>query len=293
MQELLKELHKKKHYYLFLIPAFIFLIVFNYYPAGNALYHSFFAWDGVSYEKFIGFENYINMLSDPALIQSTKNLFILWIGRLLTWTIFPLIAASLIFNLKSEKAQYFYRVIFLVPMVVPQIVRILLWQFMYSEHGPINQFLTVIGLEHLARGWLGSFEYALYAIIGVGFPWIVGLNFLIILAGLMNINQSVIEAAYVDGATTFRRFFAIDLPLIMGQIKLVIILTTINVIKGFQLILILTDGGPGYTTTVPGLVMYHNAFNYSMMGYACAVGTILFIVLFILTYINRRFIKTQ
>jgi raffinose/stachyose/melibiose transport system permease protein len=127
----------------------------------------------------------------------------------------------------------------------------------------------------------------------VGFPWIAGINFLIYLAGLQGIPTEVMDAAAVDGATGFRRFWLIDLRLIMGQIKLLVILSVVFSLQSFVLILIMTNGGPGYASMVPGLLMYKAAFQDGRFGYACAIGTVLFVVIFALTYINMRYIRSE
>ena len=127
----------------------------------------------------------------------------------------------------------------------------------------------------------------------VGFPFVAGLNLLIYLAGLDNIPGEVIDAALLDGATGWRRFWRIDVPFITGQIKLIVILTMITQIQGFQTIILLTQGGPGYSTTVPGWVMYQNAFQFGRMGYASAIGVAMFIVMLIMTAINMRFLRSS
>ncbi len=288
-----QEISRSKILYVLLVPTFAMLVAFNYWPALTALYRSFFSWDGAFYEEYIGLGNFIEIFQDPTMLVAFKNMLLLTIGWVILRLVFPLLGAELVFNLKNEKAQYVYRVLFVIPMVIPQIVSFLLWRFMYGMHGPINEFLRVIGMGHLARGWLGDFDFALMAILAVGFPWIDAFNFLIFLAGLIAIPTSILESARLEGAVGLKRILRIDIPLIMGQIKLVVVLSLINTIREYQMVLVMTNGGPGWATMVPGLAMYQNAFHYGRMGYGSAIGTTLFVILLGLTYLNMKYVRSE
>ncbi|HHV93571.1 MAG TPA: sugar ABC transporter permease [Firmicutes bacterium] len=288
-----REVARSRTLYLLLVPTFLMLIAFNYWPAITALYRSFYDWDGAFYEQFIGLENFKEIFNDPVMITAFQNMAKLTLGWVVIRLVFPLLGAELVFNLRSTKAQYIYRVLFVVPMVIPQIVTLLLWRFMYGMYGPINEFLRVIGLGHLARGWLGDFDFALPAVLFVGFPWIDAFNFLIFLAGLIAIPSSVLETALLEGAVGLKRIIKVDIPLILGQIKLVVVLTLINSIREYQMILVMTNGGPGWATMVPGLAMYQNAFLYGRMGYGSAIGTVLFVILLGLTYLNMKYVQSE
>jgi raffinose/stachyose/melibiose transport system permease protein len=174
-------------------------------------------------------------------------------------------------------------------MVVPGIAVWLIWQFIYSDQGIVNQFLTAIGQGDLARGWLNAPHTALGSLFMIGFPFVYPIAMLIFYAGLLQIPAEVHESARLDGARALRRFFAIDLPLVLGQIRLIVVLTVITVItQSYQIVLVLTGGGPGNTTMMPGLVLYNNAFEFQRLGYACAVGVAMFIVVLLITLgINR------
>jgi raffinose/stachyose/melibiose transport system permease protein len=162
----------------------------------------------------------------------------------------------------------------------------------YSEQGLLNEFLRVIGQEDLARGWLSNPATVLWAVAFVGFPFAGGINILIYYAGLTSIPDSVHEAAHLDGATGLRKFFTIDIPMVLSQIKLLVMLTIIAGVQGFEGLLILTRGGPGFESMVPGLWMYFNAFSFQRMGYACAIGVILFLLILTLTILNLKFFRT-
>ena len=291
----LKKAIKMWYCYALLLPTLILLVVFNYYPAISALYHSLFRWDGFTAPEFVGLKNFAELLfHDEVMAISGRNIAILSGLRIVIALTVPLLAAELVFNLKSPKAGYAYRSLFVIPMVVPAVVNLLIWKFIYDpNYGVLNEALRLLGLGRLSRAWLGDYSVALYSILFVGFPWISGLWFLIFLAGLQNIPPDLFDAALIDGASSLRRIINVDIPCILGQIKLVLILSMINALQGYVGIMILTNGGPGNSTMVPGLYLYQNAFYYNRMGYGCAVGVILFVILFSLTYVNMKYIRTS
>ncbi len=285
-------LRQKGSLYLFLLPTIVFLLIFMYYPAVTAVRLSFYQWDGFSPERWVGLSNFERLFTNSVMLSSINNMLILTLARILIVLTTPLIAAELVFHLLSDRWKYWYRVIFVIPLVVPDVVTYLIWQFIFNPSvGLANVLLNNLGLSFLANEWLGDHRTVLLSLALVGFPWIAGINFLIYLAGLQNISREVLDAAAVDGATGFRRFWLIDVRLIMGQIKLLLILSIIFSLQSFVLILIMTNGGPGYSSMVPGLLMYEAAFQDGRFGYACAIGTAIFVVIFALTYINMRYIQ--
>lgn len=129
------------------------------------------------------------------------------------------------------------------------------------------------------------------SIIFVNFPWIGGITFLLYLAGLMSIPSELFEVAKLDGMNAWQRFIRLELPLVRSQVKLVMVLTIINQIQSFENVLVLTNGGPGDKTITPALYLYTKGFSYSEMGYASAIGLVLFVILLLLTLINNKFVK--
>ncbi len=288
----LSHMRRRSFCYLFLLPTFILLALFNYYPALSALYHSFFQWNGANFLQWNGIKHFFAIFEDPVMLTAFKNMFIISGFNLVISITFPLVAAALIFHLKDLKFAYFYRVMYVVPMVVPGMVTLMIWRFIYNPQvGLLNAILESFQLP--TRVWLGDFKYALYALIFIGFPWIAGTSMLIYLAGLQGIEPSLLDAAAIDGASGIKRFWYIELPLVTSQIKLIVILTLIGAIQGFTGPLVMTGGGPGTTTMVPGLWLYKNAMNYNKMGYACAIGTFLFLVTMGLTFVNMRFVQSS
>jgi raffinose/stachyose/melibiose transport system permease protein len=281
--------------YPYVIPTLLLLCIFSYFPFFSAFWHSLFVWDGVN-AQFAGLDNFAAMLNDEVLQAALPNIVILTVMGVVFALTLPLLAAEFIFNLKSERAQLVYRFVFTLPLVIPWIVVVLVWQFIYDPiDGPLNGLLTAIGLPQLAKGWLSDPSVAIYAIgmlggggTGVGFPFIAGLNLLIYLAGLNNISREVIDASKLDGVSTWQRFWMIDLPLLTGQIRIILVITIIVQIQSFQTVILLTRGGPGYATMVPGMAMYQNAFEFGRMGYASAIGVVLFLVMLVITLITMN-----
>ncbi|MHB9034206.1 MAG: carbohydrate ABC transporter permease [Anaerolineae bacterium] len=290
----LREFWLKKHLYLFLIPTFALLLVFSYYPPAFAIYNSFFQWNGFSARLFVGLNNFTQLFADTRFLNSISNLLILLGWGLAIGLSVPLIVAEIIFNLKSSKASYFYRLMFIVPMVVPGLVSTFLWRFILDPNvGLLNLLLEGVGGPEWRQPWLGGTKTALISFMIMGFPWVGGTSVLIYLAGLQGISNEILDAAQIDGATGITRFLRVDLPLVMGQVKLMLILGVIGGLQAYVGQLVLTNGGPGYATMMPGLVMYQEAFQYNRIGYANAIGLITFLVILFFTYLNMKYVRSS
>ena len=295
-KSLLARIWQARIAYLLLAPLLIGLIVTAYYPPISGLYHSLFDWNANGREVFIGLDNFKELFQDPVFLNSIPTLFKLMIPRLLISVIVPLIAAELIFGVRSKRWQYNYRVMVLLPMVAPGLVYTLLWQKIYDpQSGLLSTILRGLGLigQDQIVNWLGDPKLVIPALIFMGFPWIGGTAVLIYMSGLMNISGEVIEASILDGCTPMQRIRHIDLPLLIGQIKYFLVFGLIGGIQDYNSQLVLTQGGPGYTTYVPGYYMYIKAFGASRMGYASAVGVVMFVVIFGLTILIMRYKKSE
>ncbi|MER7108640.1 carbohydrate ABC transporter permease [Streptomyces sp. NPDC000229] len=272
--------------YLALIPLFVTLAVFAYYPAASGIWHSFYEWRPGFDSPFVGLDNYRAMLDDDLWWRSFRNLGVIFVfGITVAWAI-PLLAAELIISLKSKRAQFFFRTALIAPMAFPGVVTVLLWAAMYEpNNGVINRLLRAVGLDALAQNWVGDPQFALLSLLFIGFPFVAGLPFLVFLTTLQNVPAEVFEAAALDGCGRLRRLFAIDLPLMASQLKLLVFLATINVLQyGFAAYL-LTGGGPDNATEVPVLRMLGVAFQGSEWGYAAALSTTLFVMTILLSII--------
>jgi raffinose/stachyose/melibiose transport system permease protein len=274
----------------FLLPTAVFVLGFCYYPALRAIIGSFTRWDGFNDPVFIGFQNYSALFKDRIFQISVRNVLYWSAGSMTIGLIAPFIGAELIFHLPSRKAQYIYRVLFIIPIVVPGMVTLLIWTFIYEPTiGLLNTLL--VDVFRIAResipNWLGNSKLVIPSLMFMGFPWMSGLNLLIYYSGLQDISGDVIEYAGLDGCIGLNRIMKIDVPLIMGQIRLLLVLGIIGTLQNITVPLLMTNGGPGYDSYVPGLYMYNQAFRMSNFGMAFTIATTMFAVIFVLTLISR------
>jgi ABC-type glycerol-3-phosphate transport system permease component len=300
--------------YLFVIPTLILIGLFQYYPAASGVFHSFFRWNGADISQWVGWDNYKDLVANGDFWNSFKVAVILG-----AWNIVKMIpalaVAVCIHRVASPRMQFFYRILFVIPMVIPGLVVVLIWRSFFFEAtaGYLNQFLNATGLQsllvyldvHLQWGglfkagsnpaWLGDPHLILAACIIWGFPWVGSFAILTYLAKLQGIDRHVYEAAEIDGVNWWTKFTRIELPLIMGSIYLLLVFVIIDTIKDAGMILALAglEGGPGGVVTVPALFMIRKAFLEQQMGYACAVGIILTAVVMALQKSSTLMLKWE
>ncbi|WP_283137925.1 carbohydrate ABC transporter permease [Rhizohabitans arisaemae] len=265
--------------YLTLLPTFVLLAVFSYYPAINGIVRSFFDWHPGGESPFVWLENYGRMLTDDLWWGSFRNLGFIFVWSVTMMWVFPLIAAELLVMLSTQRLRFVFRTLLLVPLAFPAVVNVLLWSFIYNPRdGMLNTFLREVGLGFLAHNWVGDPDTALVALLFVQFPWVASLPFLVFSSALEDIPKEVFEAAELDGAGRLRRFWHIDLPLMTQQFKLLLVLSIIGTLQyGLQAALV-TGGGPDDATQVPVLKMISAAFNANEWGYAATLSTTLFLL---------------
>jgi raffinose/stachyose/melibiose transport system permease protein len=287
-RNLIQRIWDSRVLYLLLVPTVVGMIMFQYYPAITAFWGSFQSWNG-RFAHFIGLYNYEHFFDDPRLVQSFGNVGFFLIFNVISLSV-PLLVAYLIYRIPNNFQRYLYRVLVVIPVVVPGFVFIVLWRWLFSLDGGINILLRAIGINSRVI-WLGNVQTALPSLMFMGFPWIDAFTVLIFLAGFLNIPHEILDAAAVDGARVWDRFWKIELPSVSGQLKVMIILTFIGTIQDFGRPLFMTRGGPGWATMVPGLRMYDAFTEDSAYGYASAIGVILFVIIFVLTLINQRVVR--
>ncbi len=298
--------------YLFVLPSLLMICTFSYFPAGSALYHSFFDWSGGDTKEFIRLGNFERIIGDKIFWQSFITIFILVIANV--FKLIPSIAiAVLIHRMLSDRMQYWYRVLVVIPMLVPSIVTLFIWKFFYDPNlGILNNVLDKTGLKNVfvwldgklgwgifyadqPIGWLSTPELIIPSLIFWRFPWIGAVGVLIYLAGLQGIDKELYEASDIDGAGPFQKFFYIEFPLIMTQVRLTLILMVIGTLQGYgqQYLLLGENGGPARAGMTPGLWMFNRAFFNGEFGYACALGLILFFVILALTWVNNKYVRVE
>lgn len=277
----------------FLLPTFAFIGYFCYDPALRALEGAFTNWDGVSAPQWTGLSNFRLLEHDSIFLHSFIHLFFWSIIGVPAGMATSLLVAVLIYRLHSTRAQYWFRVAFTLTLCLPGIVGILTWSNFYEPGEVIDVILKDVGLGRFATAWLADPHTAMGALIFMGFPWVGAFNMLVFYAGLQGIPTEILDAASVDGVSSLKRVWLVELPLIKGQFKVILVLSIVGITQNLLPPLLLTQGGPENTTWTPVLYMYENAFNYAQMGYALAIAFVLFIVSLVLAFAAMRFLRSD
>ncbi len=278
--------------YVMVLPTMAVLLAFMYYPALQALTFSFTDWNGIGIPSFVGLANYVSAVQDPNFVAAVVHVFI-WMGvGLLIGLVPAFIVAELIFSLKNSRHQALYRSLFVLQMGIPILVMLMMWGFIYQPNvGLLNSLLNAVGLSGLAHDWLGNPHLALASLMLMGLPWVSGFNLLVYSAGLHRIPPEVLEAARLDGVSSLKRTWLIDLPLVLSETRTLAILILISVVQIVTIPLVLTQGGPVNATMMPGLYVYVTAFTEGRMAYSLAIGSFVFVVTMGLTLLTFRFVK--
>ena len=266
-----------------------FVCVFCVYPAISAIAKSFTEWSASGQTKFVLFDNYKAIFSDGVFWKSCLNMAIIVVFGMITSNVATLFLAELLFNMTEKKVAAIYRYLFLIPSLVPGMVTVLLWKNVIlagTEEGVVNGILAVFGVKPVP--WYFSEKWSKFSMIMTNFPWVGGISFLIYLSGLQAIPDSCLEASKLDGVTTAKRIFYIDLPLLAGQIKYFFVVGLVSGVQNFDFQLIVTNGGPNNSTIVPGYILYMKTYGYSKLGEASAIGVTLFLLTFALTTIAGK-----
>ena len=261
--------------YAFIAPALLVYVVFIFLPVLDTLRYSLTRWDGLTAPVFIGIDNYIQAINDPIFLQSLANniVFAFW------FCLLPIAVGLLITSLIARSGlpgAWFFRTAAFLPYVLSLVVVGVVWRWIYSPaFGPLTQLLEAIGLGDLARPWLGDFDFALPA-VGVIGTWVeYGFVTILMVAGVQKIDEQLYEVAVLDGASSWQQFRNVTLPGLRNEITVALVFTLIASFRIFDLIFVLTKGGPGTQTSVLSFIVYKNAFQYNALGYAAAMAVIL------------------
>ncbi|MEG1426322.1 MAG: sugar ABC transporter permease [Oscillospiraceae bacterium] len=264
--------------YFFLFPIIIGFLLFTVVPVIMSFYYSLTNYDGILPPQFVGFANYAKLFTNEEFGQSLMNTIYFAVGTVPVGVFLAIIVAALL-NQKI-RGLGIYRSAFFIPVIVSFVSVAMVWQWMYSQdYGLINAFLGKLGLYQ--PPWIASEQWAMPSVIIMSIWKSLGFNSVILLAGIQGISPSVYEAADIDGANIFHKFFKITLPLLKPTIMFVIIISMINSLQAFDQIYIMTNGGPGKATQVVCYLIYMNAFQYFKQGYASAMAYVLFIIIFV------------
>jgi multiple sugar transport system permease protein len=263
-----------------LLPSLLGMVAFIMLPVVSSFVLSFSEWDLLGEIKWIGIDNFVTALSDPAVLGALRNTLLFILGYLPSVVVIAL-GLALLLNRKL-KGRVVFRAIYFVPVVTSWIAVSLVWKWLLNpQYGLVNFALSLIGIK--GPGWLFDPNWAMAGIILTSVWKDIGFVTVIYLAGLQDIPENLYEAANLDGATAWQKFWTITLPMLAPTTFFV---TTISMISSFQVfdqVWIMTGGGPAGATSVMVEQIYKNAFSYYKMGYASAISWVLFAIIFVVT----------
>lgn len=269
---------------IFILPAVLGTLIFIVIPVIFSFSLSFVNWDLLSPITFAGVNNYKDVLTDSSFLQVLSNTFVFAISTSVFSVIIPLILACIL-NSKIRGSN-FYKTAYFLPFITPMIVIAIVWQWIFDPNiGLLNQ------LFHMNIKWLYDVRYAMPALIVVSVWKLIGYNMIIFLSGLSTINQEVLEAAKIDGANSWQTFKNVTVPLLSPTIFFVIVITSISSFQVFDLIYIMTEGGPNNSTMVLVYSIYKYAFEFFDVGKASAIAYILFAIIFVLVLFQWKLRK--
>ena len=279
--------------YAFMFPSLIFFLGFVVYPMIQCIYTSFFDSTMNRDDIFIGLANYKELFQDAIFLGALKNTAIIVLVSVPVVCIFSLWASSVIYNLKGPVCSTF-RCIFYLPVVTGSVAVTVVWKWMFNNYyGIFNYVGTKTGILEKNINWLGDERFALGCIILILLTTSVGQPIVLYISALNNVDQSLVEAAEVDGATKFQCFWKIKWAQMMPTTLYILVITTINSFQCFALIQLLTSGGPNHRTDTIMYYIYYCAFKRYRYGYGNAMGVILAIIIAVLSAIQFKLAKSE
>lgn len=283
---------KKSSVAAFVLPAFAIYAVFALFPIVYNVYVSLFDTDLMSPAKFVGLDNYLRLFQDAFFKKALGNNILMVIGSLIAHMPLAMFFGNAIF--KKIKGSAFFQTVFFLPSVICGVAVGLTWTFVYNgNYGLLNGFLKLIGLGGLQQMWLSNKNLALLCIIVVVMWQYVGYHMIIQLAAMRNIDASLYEAAEIDGATQWQQFKSITFPMIKPILKIDAVLIITGSLKYYDLVAVMTKGGPNHATEVMSTYMYYQAFNIQKYGYSAAIGVILLLLCVMSVKLSDILFKTE
>ncbi|ULL15414.1 sugar ABC transporter permease [Paenibacillus sp. H1-7] len=279
----------------FIVPTFLLFCLFTVYPILKGIYISLFDWSGSSeHMDFIGLQNFREMISDPVIRTAIYNDYFLVFWKVIGIMLLATLFAVALTRFHMKKAAFF-RVVFFFPNVISVVVIGVLWRYVYNPNlGFLNSFLSLFTDEPVKTPWLGDEKLAMWSLLPPSIWAGIGFYMILLIAAILSISDSLYEAAEIDGATQWKQFWQITLPLIWEQMKvsiLSIVMTTLN--GSFIIVTIMTEGGPDNATQVMGSYLYQMGFKQFHMGYAAAIGVLILVLSLITTAALQRLMKRE
>jgi raffinose/stachyose/melibiose transport system permease protein len=260
-----------------LLPALLIYALFVFVPVIWSAYYGFFDWKGIGAAKFIGLDNYAEVLRDEIFWRSLKNNVIFVLAAVFGQLPIALLLA--IFLHKSNMLQRFLRSAIFMPMVLSSVIIGMIWQYIYHPQiGILNFLLDSLGLASWKLQWLSDPVIAIYSLTPPLIWSFVGLYLIIFISALQNIPGEIHDAALIDGAGGARKLFSITLPMIWSTVQVAIILCISGSLKSFDLVYVMTKGGPAHATELLATYMYNSTFSSYRYGYGSAISTSIIII---------------
>lgn len=286
MKNLCEKLTNNQNFaaWIFIAPAILGTFIFILIPVICSFGLSFTSWDMLNPINFVGFENYKLLLKDGLFYKILLNTIVFALSTSILGVIIPLILAAIL-NSKIRGSE-FYKTAYFLPFITPMVVVGIVWAWIFDPNiGFLNQVLNI----HI--NWLYDSKFAMPALIIVSVWKLIGYNMIIFLSAFSSVSQSLFEAAKIDGANAYQTFKNVTIPLLSSTIFFVIIITAISSFQVFDLIYLMTQGGPFDSTNVLVYSIYKNAFEYFNIGKASAIAYVLFVIILVLTLIQWHFRK--
>lgn len=276
---------------LYVIPALAFLGAFVLYPLVRVVGFSFYRWSGAGAATWVGLENYARLLVSEQLHSALLHSLVF----IVTYSVLPIcigLVAAGILGRRDLRGLSFFRVVLFLPQVTTMVAVGVAWRWMYSESGTLNQILGLFGVSS-DTAWLGSFTWALPAVGLIG-TWVMsGFCMLLFLAGSGKIDQSLYDAARVDGAGAVREFFTVTVPGLRPEIIVAAVVTMVGALRSFDLVYVTTMGGPGHSTILPGFLIYRLAFRAGDVGGAATVAVLMTAMIFLVVIAISRILREK
>ena len=277
--------------YLYILPMIVLSFVLVYYCIIDTVVVSFTDWDGMTdVFHFVALKNYIKMFKDHVFWTSVVNNLIFFVGTVFIQALLGFVLAGLL-KKKLPGSNVFKAIYFMPIAMATSIITAIFRIIMDPTNGALNQFLRAIHLNGFAVNWLGDPKIALVSVIIVNiFQW-MGFSMITYYAGLMSLPDDVYEAAKIDGAGFWRTTFSVTLPMLKGTTNVLIILGIVGSLKTFDIVKLLTGGGPGRSTTVMNTYLYEKAFKDFNAGGAASIGVAILIIAMVMSFLQVKFGK--
>ena len=287
-----KFLGNKKAILIFTLPSLLLFGGLLIVSVSFSFYYSTLDWDGIGKGVFIGIANYIEMFKNTVFDKAVVNSFLLCVFTLIIQLPLALILALILAS--HIKGEVFFRTVFFIPVTMSTVVVGQLWLKIYNpNYGVLNELLKMIGLENLTQNWLGDVNTALFSAF-VPIIWQnIGYHMLLLYTAIKAIPKDIHESAQIDGATGIKAAFKITIPLILPTLKTCAIFVITGSLKAFDMIYVLTNGGPVNSTEVPSSVMFNSIFVVNRYGYGSAIAIFIVVECIFIAFLLQRLVKTS